>query len=143
METSCGLWMRRLRPNHLLLVKAKPPHSLLPLNSFPAIPPLYFPPLKPPPPQPPLRSVSPISSNRRSLSNAAHPSPPISSTVDHDENGILKNQVSKKVLLKGMRYAELENWVRSHGFRPAQALMLWKRLYGNDIWAHCIDELEG
>ncbi|KAF3431285.1 hypothetical protein FNV43_RR26015 [Rhamnella rubrinervis] len=48
-----------------------------------------------------------------------------------------------KVLLKGMRYTELENWVQSHGYRPGQALMLWKRLYGNDIWAHGCEELEG
>lgn len=47
------------------------------------------------------------------------------------------------MLLKGMRYGEFEKWVQSRGFRPGQALMLWKRLYGNDIWAHCIDELEG
>ncbi|KAE8663845.1 hypothetical protein F3Y22_tig00112864pilonHSYRG00015 [Hibiscus syriacus] len=33
--------------------------------------------------------------------------------------------------------------VQSHGFRPGQALMLWKRLYGDNIWAHGIDELEG
>lgn len=33
--------------------------------------------------------------------------------------------------------------MQSHGFRPGQALMLWKRLYGNGIWAHCSHELEG
>ncbi|KAL8519045.1 hypothetical protein ACS0TY_010115 [Phlomoides rotata] len=48
-----------------------------------------------------------------------------------------------KVLIKGMRYHELEKWVQSYGYRPAQALMLWKRLYGNNIWAHCSEELEG
>ncbi|XP_011086555.1 uncharacterized protein LOC105168251 [Sesamum indicum] len=48
-----------------------------------------------------------------------------------------------KVLLKGMRYHELEKWVQSHGYRPAQALMLWKRLYGNNIWAHYNEEMEG
>ncbi|KAK9021696.1 hypothetical protein V6N11_011671 [Hibiscus sabdariffa] len=48
-----------------------------------------------------------------------------------------------KVLLKGMNYGELQEWVQSHGFRPGQALMLWKRLYGDNIWAHVIDELEG
>ncbi|KAJ0053080.1 hypothetical protein Pint_03558 [Pistacia integerrima] len=31
----------------------------------------------------------------------------------------------------------------SNAFRSGQAFMLWKRLYGNDIWAHCIDEMEG
>ncbi|KAK6139224.1 hypothetical protein DH2020_027032 [Rehmannia glutinosa] len=34
-------------------------------------------------------------------------------------------------------------WVQSHGYRPGQALMLWKRMYGNDVWAHCNEELEG
>ncbi|KAL8493053.1 hypothetical protein ACS0TY_024313 [Phlomoides rotata] len=48
-----------------------------------------------------------------------------------------------KVLIKGMRYHELEKWVQSYGYRPAQALMLWKRLYGNNIWGHCSEELEG
>ncbi|KAK7361891.1 hypothetical protein VNO77_03981 [Canavalia gladiata] len=48
-----------------------------------------------------------------------------------------------KMLLKGMTYPELEKWVQSHGYRPGQALMLWKRMYGNNIWAHHIDELEG
>lgn len=47
------------------------------------------------------------------------------------------------MLLKGMRYDELEKWVQSQGYRPGQALMLWKRLYGNDIWAHHSDQLEG
>lgn len=47
------------------------------------------------------------------------------------------------MLLKGMDYTELQEWVESHGFRPGQALMLWKRLYGDNIWAHNIDELEG
>lgn len=42
-----------------------------------------------------------------------------------------------------MSYAEFEEWVKSHGFRSGQALMLWKRLYGNEIWAQNIDELEG
>ncbi|CAN4124235.1 unnamed protein product [Withania somnifera] len=42
-----------------------------------------------------------------------------------------------------MRYTDLEKWVQSHGYRPAQALMLWKRLYGDNIWAQCSEELEG
>lgn len=33
--------------------------------------------------------------------------------------------------------------MQSHGYRPGQALMLWKRLYGNNLWAQCSDELEG
>ncbi|XP_052145792.1 uncharacterized protein LOC127765032 [Oryza glaberrima] len=48
-----------------------------------------------------------------------------------------------RVMLKGMDYPELENWVRSQGFRPGQAMMLWKCLYGNNVWAHCYDELAG
>jgi 23S rRNA (adenine2503-C2)-methyltransferase len=36
-----------------------------------------------------------------------------------------------------------QKWVQSQGYRPGQALMLWKRLYGNDIWAHHSDQLEG
>ncbi|CAH1433834.1 unnamed protein product [Lactuca virosa] len=38
------------------------------------------------------------------------------------------------------------NCVTSQGDRPAQALMLWKLLYGNNlksIWAHSFEELEG
>lgn len=48
-----------------------------------------------------------------------------------------------RVVLKGMKYVELEKWVQSHGYRPGQAMMLWKRLYGNDIWASSCEELEG
>ncbi|XP_057508111.1 uncharacterized protein LOC130791037 [Actinidia eriantha] len=137
MEKTCSsVWMRRFVANHRLLSKKTPIIS----NSSPKIPPLPFPSLKPP--LPPLRVVSPISSHRRPLSTVARSSTPPLSTVDRDDNGIV-TQGSKKVLLKDMRYSELEKWVQSYGFRPAQALMLWKRLYGNDIWAHCIDELEG
>ncbi|KAI8023089.1 Dual-specificity RNA methyltransferase RlmN [Camellia lanceoleosa] len=126
MEKSCSVWMRRLMAthHHPLLTKKLPPPTTL--NSSP---PLYF---------PSLRLVSPMSSHRRCLSTTTA----LVSSSDRDDNGTV-NQDSKKVLLKGMRYAELEKWVQSHGFRPGQALMLWKRLYGNDIWAHCIDELEG
>lgn len=89
-----------------------------------------------------------LSLHHRSLSITASSSTiPVYSTYHHhpsstaDENG---NPIKgSKVLLKGMRYFELQNWVQSHGYRPGQALMLWKRLYGNNIWAHCIDELEG
>ncbi|XP_054775819.1 uncharacterized protein LOC129284381 isoform X3 [Prosopis cineraria] len=42
-----------------------------------------------------------------------------------------------------MTYTELEKWVQSHGYRPGQAMMLWKRMYGNNIWAYHSDELEG
>ncbi|XP_028123241.1 uncharacterized protein LOC114320293 isoform X1 [Camellia sinensis] len=119
--------MRRLMATHhhpLLTKKLPPPPTTL--NSWP---PLFF---------PSLRLVSPMSSHRRCLSTTTV----LVSSSNRDDNGTV-NQDSKKVLLKGMRYAELEKWVQSHGFRPGQALMLWKRLYGNDIWAHCIDELEG
>jgi len=46
-------------------------------------------------------------------------------------------------MLKGMDYSELENWVQAQGFRPGQSMMLWKCLYGNNVWAHCHDELTG
>ncbi|XP_039115591.1 dual-specificity RNA methyltransferase RlmN [Dioscorea cayenensis subsp. rotundata] len=48
-----------------------------------------------------------------------------------------------KVLLTEMDFSELERWVQSQGYRPGQALMLWKCLYGNNIWAHSDDELAG
>lgn len=84
---------------------------------------------------------------RRWLSVSAI-TPPLPTFDDHyfspaaeadDESGNLQ----KKMLLKGMTYTELEKWVKSHGYRPGQALMLWKRLYGNNIWAHSSEELEG
>jgi len=37
----------------------------------------------------------------------------------------------------------VQKWVYSHGYRPGQAMMLWKRMYGNNIWAQHVDELEG
>ncbi|KAL6571813.1 hypothetical protein OROHE_002682 [Orobanche hederae] len=98
-------------------------------------------------------------SNGRSLSFSAAVTPPsslspISSALSFsrifsclcaaggNENGGIPLRGSK-VLLKGMRYHELEKWVQSHDYRPAQALMLWKRLYGNNIWAHHNEELDG
>ncbi|CAA6661229.1 unnamed protein product [Spirodela intermedia] len=48
-----------------------------------------------------------------------------------------------KVCIKGMDFPDLENWAQSHGFRSGQALMLWKLLYGNNIWANSPDELKG
>ncbi|CAM8919264.1 unnamed protein product [Rhodiola kirilowii] len=57
--------------------------------------------------------------------------------------GVVEVDKYSKVILKGMRYVELERWVQSHGFRPGQALMLWKLLYANGIWAHSVDELQG
>jgi 23S rRNA (adenine2503-C2)-methyltransferase len=41
----------------------------------------------------------------------------------------------------GPRFSQ--KWVQSQGFRPGQAMMLWKCLYGNNVWAHCPDELAG
>nr|GEW55030.1 dual-specificity RNA methyltransferase RlmN isoform X2 [Tanacetum cinerariifolium] len=38
------------------------------------------------------------------------------------------------------------SWVTSQGYRPSQALMVWKLIYGNNsrsIWAHSCEELEG
>ncbi|XP_077253697.1 radical SAM superfamily protein [Tasmannia lanceolata] len=75
----------------------------------------------------------------RSISKSAHLSIPF---VD-SQTGTTDKNISSKVLLKGMEFSELEKWVKSHGFRSGQALMLWKRLYGNNIWAHGSEELEG
>ncbi|GJM93777.1 hypothetical protein PR202_ga10365 [Eleusine coracana subsp. coracana] len=52
-------------------------------------------------------------------------------------------EAGSKVLLKEMDYPELESWVQEKGFRPGQAMMLWKCLYGNNVWAHSHDELAG
>ncbi|RDX93638.1 rlmN, partial [Mucuna pruriens] len=60
-----------------------------------------------------------------------------------DGDSVAISSKGSKMLLKGMTYPELEKWVQSHGYRPGQAMMLWKRMYGNNIWAHHIDELEG
>ncbi|XP_054775817.1 uncharacterized protein LOC129284381 isoform X1 [Prosopis cineraria] len=60
---------------------------------------------------------------------------------DSDRTAVSRN--GSKLLLKGMTYTELEKWVQSHGYRPGQAMMLWKRMYGNNIWAYHSDELEG
>ncbi|XP_075657712.1 uncharacterized protein LOC142627731 [Castanea sativa] len=85
------------------------------------------------------------SSHRHSLSTTAASSSSSSSSHfgDVEEIEVSKNGSNSKTLLKGLTYSEFENWVQLQGYRPGQALMLWKRLYGNDIWAHHIDELEG
>ena len=44
---------------------------------------------------------------------------------------------------KGINCVFQQKWVQSHGFRSGQALMLWKCLYGSNVWAHSHDELEG
>ncbi|CAK9187453.1 unnamed protein product, partial [Ilex paraguariensis] len=135
MEISRCVWMRR--------VGMASANSLLRMTFFSSIsapiPPLSYSSLKQP--YPPLNLIS----HRRSLCTPTHSSSsPIFSTSDNgcdDKSGYPMK--GSRVLLKGMRYAELEKWVQSHGYRPAQALMLWKRLYGNNIWAHCCEELEG
>ncbi|KAL5177590.1 Dual-specificity RNA methyltransferase RlmN [Glycine soja] len=88
-------------------------------------------------------SISVLTRQRRFLSVS-------SLTADHhnlsdfgDGDSVAISNEGLKMLLKGMTYPELEKWVQSHGYRPGQAMMLWKRMYGNNIWAHHIDELEG
>lgn len=49
---------------------------------------------------------------------------------------------SAKTLVKGMTYPELEAWVQSLGYRAGQAMMLWKCLYGNGMWAQHVDEMQ-
>ncbi|KAL5177589.1 Dual-specificity RNA methyltransferase RlmN [Glycine soja] len=87
-------------------------------------------------------SISVLTRQRRFLSVS-------SLTADHhnlsdfgDGDSVAISNEGLKMLLKGMTYPELEKWVQSHGYRPGQAMMLWKRMYGNNIWAHHIDELE-
>ncbi|WOH16527.1 hypothetical protein DCAR_0936082 [Daucus carota subsp. sativus] len=64
------------------------------------------------------------------------------STVCSPDKRISRYENTKAVL-KGMTYTEFEKWVSSHGYRPGQALMLWKCLYGDNIWAHSVEDLEG
>ncbi|KAL0924535.1 hypothetical protein M5K25_005372 [Dendrobium thyrsiflorum] len=64
----------------------------------------------------------------------------ISASAISSESGSLTRS---RTMLKDMSLGELEKWVQSNGFRPAQALMLWKCLYGNSCWAQCHDELTG
>ncbi|GMN41626.1 hypothetical protein TIFTF001_010841 [Ficus carica] len=137
MEIGC-VWLRRIRFRPTSLASPSPPIPSSPTRPEPTS--LIFP--------TPLRISS---SRRRSLSAAtassSSPNPLVPADLDfYFEEGINGTQAptkSSKVLLKGMTYSELEEWVQSRGFRPGQALMLWKRLYGDDIWAHHSDELEG
>ncbi|XP_068637696.1 uncharacterized protein [Aristolochia californica] len=62
----------------------------------------------------------------------------VDSVIRREDNS---RKYASKVLLKEMEYPELEKWVQSHGYRPGQALMLWKHLYGDKIWAHSSEEL--
>ncbi|XP_065873625.1 uncharacterized protein [Euphorbia lathyris] len=142
MEIGC-LWMRRVRMRTMLLGSHP---SMVSTSSILSIPfphhdHLSFPSGKHPPPHLLLHLPSLFSSTRRSLSSSACSSAQFVDIESDDTNAIPHK--GAKVLLKGMRYAELEKWVRSHGFRPGQAMMLWKSLYGNNTWAHHVDELEG
>ncbi|XP_021727017.1 uncharacterized protein LOC110694152 isoform X2 [Chenopodium quinoa] len=136
MERSC-IWMRRivLGFNPLLLTSTSP---------SPSISTLHF----PSPSSQILFSLLPSHHRRRSLSaTASSPSYPLHSIPNNSffsgAAEIKSDEEKPKTLIKGMRYHELEKWVQSHGFRPGQALMLWKRLYGDNIWAHSSEELEG
>ncbi|XP_048440730.1 dual-specificity RNA methyltransferase RlmN isoform X1 [Pyrus x bretschneideri] len=140
-----SMWLRRILLSPTSLPPQKPPMAAL-LTPATLQNPVSSPFLKPSP-----ASLTPLaSSHRRLLSTAASCSPP-RPLVSVDETSFesaggersgITNR-SSKVLLKGMRYDELEKWVQSHGYRPGQALMLWKRIYGNGIWAHHSDQLEG
>ncbi|KAF4366112.1 hypothetical protein F8388_014830 [Cannabis sativa] len=142
MEIGC-MWMRRirLRPNSLITTVTTPIGS----SSSPAFrePILYI-----------FRKRRThaqglfqfLRTHRRSLTTAAAVSPSNPRAPFDCVEGVDIDDVSNKsskVVLKGMNYSELEKWVQSHGYRPGQALMLWKRLYGDNIWAHHSDELEG
>ncbi|XP_057774507.1 uncharacterized protein LOC130993588 [Salvia miltiorrhiza] len=133
MTLSRGQWMRR----HLatLCFPLQPLHS----SSFS---PIRF--LNPPSISHSLYSF-PFLSNGPSLSfsAAATLQSTISSNPKGGDESIEIPMKGSMVILKEMRYHELQKWVQSHGYRPAQAMMLWKRLYGNNIWAHCHEELEG
>ncbi|KAH7510743.1 hypothetical protein FEM48_ZijujUnG0054600 [Ziziphus jujuba var. spinosa] len=144
VEMGC-MWMRRiLRPNPLPLLTPSPPMAI-PLHENP----ILNTSLKP---QPNLLHLF-SSTHRRSFSTSTAPSRPgpvVSFDDDSSDLGCFGggedigiSEESTKVLLKGMKYTELEKWVQSHGYRPGQALMLWKRMYGNGIWAHHCEELEG
>ncbi|CAK7332693.1 unnamed protein product [Dovyalis caffra] len=130
---SC-MWTRRLLlgANSVLLVK----HPTI-ASSFVATLSIQPPPL-----------IYLFSSNRRSFSTTPACSPPLHSrnctdVVSGATNAAAISLESSKMSLKGMTYTELEKWVRSYGFRSGQAMMLWKRLYGNGIWAHYVGELQG
>ncbi|GLT86438.1 hypothetical protein SLE2022_045790 [Rubroshorea leprosula] len=140
MEMMGCMWMRRIRVTANALLIAMASSSSITVAYSRHYAPLSF-------------SYSFSTSHRRSISISAPSSSSAAAPLSihgtdnlHDFGGgeVYENpDKGSKVLLKGMTYPELEEWVQSHGFRSGQALMLWKRLYGNDIWAHNIDELEG
>lgn len=136
------MWMRRVRTSAVASFSLLSLHPPIPSSSSLS--------LNPSPP----RSLPLFLPNRRSTSASASasssppPPPPLVSAGDGcpDLGGCEGSGIAArgpKVLLKGMRYAELEKWVQSQGYRPGQALMLWKRMYGNAIWAHSAEELHG
>ncbi|KAE8716172.1 Leucine-rich repeat-containing protein 50 [Hibiscus syriacus] len=90
-----------------------------------------------------FRSISISAPSSCSSAFPLLPLPENDDLPDFERGESYQNPKSSKVLLKVMNYGELQEWVQSHRFRPGQALMLWKRLYGDNIWAHNIDELEG
>ncbi|KAF9673462.1 hypothetical protein SADUNF_Sadunf10G0026900 [Salix dunnii] len=126
MEMSC-LWTRRLLlgANSVLLMKHP---TTIAFSTFSATRSIL--------PPPPLISL--FSSSRRSLSTTTSAcSPPLHPHSDIGNDAVNAAAAipleSQKMLLKGMSYTELEKWVQSYGFRPGQAMMLWKRLY-NCFW---------
>ncbi|KVH97819.1 hypothetical protein Ccrd_000088 [Cynara cardunculus var. scolymus] len=150
MEMSYCIWMRRVKMATTTTAAAS--SSVFRPTTASSISPLFTPSSSKP--TPPL--LSHLFHRHSSISTTATPQSsrfPISQTLDHNcssssgaEDGGINPKDSQKILLKGMRYKELENWVISKGYRSAQALMLWKLLYGNNsnsIWAHSFDELEG
>ncbi|XP_027346873.1 uncharacterized protein LOC113858414 [Abrus precatorius] len=87
--------------------------------------------------------LSTLTRPRRFLSASALTTDDYNFSHFEDGDSVAISSKGSKTLLKGMTYPEFEKWVQSHGYRPGQAMMLWKRMYGNNIWAHHIDELEG
>ncbi|KAI3720309.1 hypothetical protein L6452_21225 [Arctium lappa] len=147
MEMSYCIWMRRVKMATTTTTTA----AVFRPTAASSISPLFTP---PPSSKPKPSLLSYIFHRRNSTSTPLQCSPSsISRTLNHRcssssgaEDGGIDPKDSQMIILKGMRYEELENWVISKGYRPAQALMLWKLLYGNNsnsIWAHSFDELEG
>ncbi|KAK9104503.1 hypothetical protein Scep_021347 [Stephania cephalantha] len=139
MEIGC-VWMRRTGTNCLFVLKKKPIRPAPPnLLSLPFLNTNLF-------------SISSLKFSHLGLASvpkwASYCSSSAANLIPSDHSMDCSNAGEfggggSKVLVKGMRYDELEKWVHSHGYRPGQALMLWKRLYGDNVWAHCSDELEG
>ncbi|KAM7269852.1 hypothetical protein ACFE04_025349 [Oxalis oulophora] len=87
--------------------------------------------------------LSSSSRRHRSLSTSAASSS-LDDIIDISGGQVLnKGTSNSKVLLKGMSFTDLQKWVQSYGFRAGQAIMLWKALYADGVWAHSVDELQG